>query len=232
MDQLELDWLTQAYPGLKVTDGNVTGLIEFKASYDSWSGLFTIVVMGNSRTEVDSLLSGSYQVRIEGPHDRSSRILPLLYIEGVAKVADRHINQTDLSACLCSPLETDEFLYPTFSFQKFLEELVIPFLYGQVFFETHGRWPWPDYAHGATGLLEAYSRNSDPSKATECIEHLSRDVSWAIIKSMLIRQKEIKGHTPCLCSKHDQIRRCHPEAWSGIRHLQRDVQSSRLVLPE
>src|ERR1700727_2238404 len=48
-----------------------------------------------------------------------------------------------------------------FQIRAFLEQLVIPFLYGQVFYSSKNRWPWAEYAHGATGILEAYSKTRD-----------------------------------------------------------------------
>ena len=97
------------------------------------------------------VLSGIFDVRIAGPIDQAAQKLPLLYVENVDASADRHFNQTDSAACLCSPLEANDFLNPQFDFRRYLDQLVIPFLYGQLFFDRHGYWPWHDYAHGGLG---------------------------------------------------------------------------------
>ena len=224
------DWLEQEYPDLNISEGEVSGQVEFVGAYDEGSGQFTICSQAPSVTRPGVVLSGSFKIRIRGSIDPSVQQLPFLYVEDVDHTADRHFNQTDFSACVCSPLETDEFLTPYFDFRRYLEELVIPFLYGQLFFNIYARWPWPDYAHGATGLLESYFRNNS-NKTTECIHALSQDQSWSKIRLALIRDKELKGHMPCFCSKADHIRRCHPDAWRGLRKLHNDIKSMKANLP-
>jgi hypothetical protein len=231
MDKQGYEWLDQEYPGLTIGEDGVSGHIEFTGAYDEQTGLFTIIRQKNLRQERGKVLSGSFEVLIQGSIDPLARELPYLYVKGVNHTADRHFNQTDSSACVCSPLEADEFLNPEFDFQKFLDQLVIPFLYGQLFFDRHGRWPWQDYAHGATGLLEAYFRNNDSNKLAECVRALSQEWSWPRIKDVLLNNKEPKGHIHCFCSKADYIRRCHPDAWYGLMNLCRDVRSTQINLP-
>ena len=230
MNNQGYEWLNQEYPGLKIGEGEVSGEIEFVASYDEERGQFTLFSQAPSGTHPGIVLSGSFKIRIRGGIDPAVQKLPFLYVEDVDHSPDRHFNQADFSACVCSPLETDEFLAPYFDFRRYLEELVIPFLYGQLFFDIYGRWPWPDYAHGATGLLESYFRNNS-NKTTECINALSQDKSWSKIRAALIRDNELKGHMPCFCSKADHIRRCHPDAWRGLRKLHNDMKTTKANLP-
>jgi hypothetical protein len=176
-------------------------------------------------------LNGSFKINVEERSDKAFSDLPALYVENVDTSMDRHFSQRDKSGCLCSPLEENEFLFPTFRFQPFIEELIIPFLYGQLYFTSKRRWPWQDLAHGGSGLLESYFRLADPSKAKECIQRLSHVADWVQIKRVLMQKSEIKGHTPCFCPQKDYIRRCHPEAWKGIQKLRYDIKEFGLNIP-
>ena len=116
------------------------------------------------------VLVGSFNIRLEERTDKSTWHLPALFVDGIELIPERHFNQKDHSACLCSPLEEREFLEPELQFSLFLERLVIPFLYGQSFYSSRGQWPWAEYAHGSTGILEAYSRIHDPASAEGCVQ--------------------------------------------------------------
>jgi hypothetical protein len=224
-------WLTTEYPKLAIEDKQVSGLLEFTAAYNELTGQFFILNNAAHQEALGTVLSGTFQVYIRGRFDKEAAKLPTLHVDDLAHTPDKHFNQTDFSACLCSPLEEHDFRKPEFSFRKFVEELVVPFLYGQVFLATYGRWPWSEYAHGAAGLFEAYVRNERASNIAECVRRLSQEPDWQRIKTLLLQRPEVKGHTPCLCAKRDLIRRCHPLAWQGIRQLRSDLKLSPFSLP-
>jgi hypothetical protein len=149
---------------------------------------------------------------------------------GMEPTSERHFSG-DRTACLCSPFDEDEFLQPEFQFSTFLEQLIIPFLYGQIFYDAEGHWPWSEYAHGATGILEAYSEVPDQTKTEECLGMLTKYPSWASIKLTLSQKPYIKGHTPCFCGSGDHFIRCHPKALEGARRLQEHLRAiARFVL--
>ncbi len=225
-------WLRERYPGLVSDAKGVTGNIKFKATYNSEIGRFLILGDGIMDGVGGLALSGEFTIRIE---ERTSKIissLPAVYVENVNAIPDRHFGQADKSACLCSPLEECDFLLPEFQFRVFLEHLVIPFLYGQIFYSQTQRWPWPEYAHGSAGLLEAYSHIADGAKTEECLRRLVQDKNvWPRIAAALRQKPYIKGHTPCFCPQMDQIRRCHPIALRGVQRLQDDIRALRLPIP-
>jgi hypothetical protein len=191
-----------------------------------------VIAGEQARDEIGAVtLSGAFEVRIEERTDKSISRLPALYVQGVDPSSDRHFSQRDKSACLCSPFDEDEFLQPEFRFAAFLEQLVIPFLYGQLYYSSRSRWPWTEYAHGATGILEAYSKISDQQRAEECLRQLAQDASWPRIRVALRQKPYLKGHTPCFCTKMDQIRRCHPGALEGALRLQKDLTARGIPVP-
>jgi hypothetical protein len=226
-------WLAERYSGLSIeSNDKVIGEVSFVATYNKESGRFleiesdTIDGVGGIR------LSGTFKIsivpRTVTPHSR----LPALTIDGVDTVADRHINQSDFTACLCNPIEEDEYLEPQFDFQRYFKELVIPFLYGQLYYSQEGHWPWFDYAHGGLGTIEAFSKNPTSVKAEECIQRISREVQlWKTVKPLLLQSGDIKGHTVCPCPKHDHLRRCHPVALEGLRLLKKALKEQGIQLP-
>ena len=176
-------WLRSAYPTLVRAGDAVTGTIDFRASYNRDTNRFLILSDQLPDQAGGIALSGSFQIRIEERVEDSTSQLPAVYVQGVDPIPDRHVNPADTSACLCSPLEEREFLQPEFQFKVFLEQLVIPFLYGQLSYSSEGSWPWPEYAHGATGILESYSKLPDRNRVEQCLRQLVRDASWPRIRS-------------------------------------------------
>jgi hypothetical protein len=224
-------WVARRYPGLTVDGDSVRGTVEINATYNAKADRFQILRDGVEDTVGGLRLAGGFSIEIRVRSDVVYSRLPALYVRGMEATADRHFSQQDKSACLCSPLEEDDFLLPNLNFQKFFEELVVPFLYGQLFYSKEGYWPWTEYAHGATGLLESYLRVGDPAKAQTCLSKLALDVNWPRIRSALMQRGPIKGHTPCFCPKMDFIRRCHPDAWKGIRELRDHIESQSIPVP-
>jgi hypothetical protein len=223
-------WVLEAYPGLVQTDGGVAGSIEFEASYDVSRDLFQILEAHSPVKGDGSALTCRFEIRIEERRVKSFSELPALYVGGVDPTPDRHFGG-DKSACLCSSLEEGEFLAPDLQFRSYLERLIIPFLYGQTFYSLNGRWPWSEYAHYATGLLESYARYPDRAKTESLLQSLTqyRDI-WPAIRAALLQRNYVKGHTPCFCEKKDQIRRCHPDALRGLQRLWRDVRELNLPI--
>jgi hypothetical protein len=225
-------WLSDTYPRLLPNEKGVAGIAEVKATYNSNGNRFLILTGGIPDTIGGLALSGEFRIRIEERSNKVISALPALYVEEIEAIANRHFSGLDKSACLCSPLEENEFLEPELQFRAFLEELVIPFLYGQIFYSLEKHWPWPEYAHGATGLLEAYSTLVDPAKGSECLRRLAQDkAAWPRIKVALQQKPYVKGHTSCFCPKMDQIRRCHPGALRGALRLQQDVRALGIPIP-
>jgi hypothetical protein len=225
-------WLREVYPDLAPTAEGVVGILKFRATYNNQTGRFLVLRDGLSDDVGGLALSGEFNVRVQKRDDKTISDLPALYVADVDSTADRHFGQKDKSGCLCSPLEEDEFLRPEFRFREFLEQLVIPFLYGQVFYSNNRQWPWQEYAHGATGLLQSYSEIANSSKAMDCVRKLAQcgDV-WPRMRAALLQKPYLKGHTPCFCKSGDPIRRCHPSALQGAVQLQRDIRTLAIPIP-
>ena len=224
------EWLREKRPKLEYADERVSGIIEFEATYNAENGWFLIIDDGIVDEVGGERLHGQFDIDIRERTKTYYSKLPTVHCRNVTPTAERHFNQSDQSACLCSPLEEKKYLYPQFSFQVFLDRLVIPFLYGQLFYSQHQRWPWPEYEHGAIGLLESYLDLADPKNAKSCLEYLERDPDWRDVRVALARRTPLKGHTPCFCGKNEKIRNCHPRAWKGIRQLRADLTAQSIPI--
>ncbi len=227
-------WLNKEHPGLVYSnEDGISGNLVLNATYNKELNRF-LILGDNVDNVVGGLqLTGTFNIKIKETKDKILSLLPSLYIDGVEAIADRHINQTpERRACLCSPFIENKYLTPVFSFKKYFEELVIPFLYGQLFYDKEKRWPWDDLSHGSIGLLESYFKINDSSRAKECLERLPRDLqNWSRIKELLLLKNNIKGHTPCLCGKGNKIRDCHIDAWKGAELLRQNIKEQKLIIP-
>lgn len=226
----EKSWLTKKYPNLKIHPDEISGIVEFTGNYNQEKDLFW-VIDNNMSADSGLILSGKFKIKIREreKNDYSLSRLPAVYVEGVDSVPSRHMNK-DGSACLCIPLEEEEFLLPQFSWRRFFNYLVIPFLYGQLFYDKKGCWPWTEYSHGIIGLLESYLKTDYSSKIPDFLNKLSRQYGWERAKLALLQKSDIGGHTLCFCPKMDKIRRCHPIAWKSILKLRRDIKNQDLNL--
>lgn len=219
----------ERWPGLRIENETITGVVEFIGSYSKQKDIFQ-VVSGLNYVEEDMPLHCSFDITIGIPTGGFSK-LPSLLIHETGLGIERHVGATDGKACLCSPLAEDKFLKPEFIFEKYFEELVLPFLYAQVYFSAFSKWPWFDYAHGYYGILESYGRIPDP-KTEECIAMLKKYKGWERVKPYLLQKDYIKGHTPCFCGEHNHIRRCHPFILKGVQKLKEDIKRKSLSLKD
>lgn len=229
-------WFFENYPDLSYSeDEGISGTVTFKAAYNKDINRF-LILSNNIENTVGGLeLGGTFTISIKETIDKNLSELPSLYIEGVNPIANRHINETpdNHRACLCSPFIEDQYLIPTFNFKRYFEELVIPFLYGQLFYDQESHWPWQDLSHGSIGLLESYFKINDSNKAKECLEKLPRDIkNWRNIKILLNQKASIGGHTLCFCQNGSKIRNCHIDAWKGIEKLRQDIKNKSLIIPQ
>jgi hypothetical protein len=139
-----------------------------------------------------------YSVEIELAPDHP-RTLPRVREVGgrIPWILDRHV-LSDGSACVVLPdaywLEN-----PTgrVSIPEFLVGPVRDFFLGQSVVDLGYPWPQGEWAHGARGLVQHYTK-------TLGVESIDR-----ICQILLATAKPLKGHLPCLCGSGRRYRDCH-----------------------
>jgi hypothetical protein len=230
LTESDREWLAQAHPGLRSDNVVVSGIIAFRATYNTEANLFTFSSDDAHDDVSGEVLSVSFDIRIIERKEVLHSALPAVHVGGVDPTINRHFCQQDHSACLCSPFEENEYLLPRFKFRRFLEELVVPFLYGQAFYTKEQRWPWAELAHGAMGILESYRSSSNRQTFEKCLEHLRRDVKvWRRLLSVLQQGTHLRGNIRCLCGSKNRIGTCHPKALEGVIRIRRDMREFDLV---
>ena len=126
---------------------------------------------------------------------------------GVQHIADRHMD-TKGRACLCLPHEVPDYFPEGIRFETYADRLLTPWLVGQAYFDTHGRWPpWPTREHGKDGIIQGFAELlgiSDPA-ATDRYARL------------LVREKPAKGHELCPCGSSRKLRDCHEDLYRRSR---------------
>lgn len=236
LTQAELGWLRMAHPKLAPNSDSteIRGEITFEAAYDAPSAQFSII-RPNVAKPPGLILAGTFDVLIKDVVKMDERrwLFPRLYIqdETLPFCAERHF-YIGKAACLCGPSEEAAYLKNGYFFQQYLEELCIPFLYGQLYYDLHTRWPWPYYDHDTLGVLQSYYVSGNPESLQFTLEwSLNGRPNWPQIRAILSNKKRPKGHMPCFCEKGAPIRNCHPEAWEGLKKLYADVCARGVALP-
>ncbi len=219
-------WLSRYYPNLTVGRDIISGTVEFVATYNKETNQFLILRDGIADSVGGLRLTGKFGIRIKEREDKTLSKLPALFVDDVQPIPDRHFGQKDFSACLCSPLEESEFLIPEFQFRNYFEQLVIPFLYGQLFYSSEKHWPWDEYQHGGIGLLQSYFQIAElvtEKIIKEFLSYLKQDKNWNLYKMVLfLRRPSRQG---CPCGSNREFRDCHPEALKGLARLKADISN-------
>lgn len=226
----EKQWLKEKLPTLSVSpDGSeVSGSLTFTAAYDSKTGFTWLIQSG--QVAPGEVLTATYKIRIKPGKEADD--IPILTVEDdtIEKVLDRHF-YTSGNACLCGPVEKQEFLRTGYSFIKYLDQLVVPFLYEQTYFDKYHKWPWGEYAHGAAGVFQSFaSGNGTVEDVQVCLRQLRKDKKWDRIRAVLSGRERVTEMSKCFCTSPGKIRQCHPTAWIALLKLRSVIQRHSIRL--
>jgi len=84
------------------------------------------------------------------------------------------------------------------NFIEFVNKVVTPFFWGQVYFDKKGKWPYPARAHFDAGALDYYK------------EELGVESPFIIVQFLDdILRPHISGHRSCPCGSNKRYRHCH-----------------------
>ncbi len=205
------------YPQLRVTeDGVLEGVLDLHAIYN-----------GEERRD-------AFHVRIIAPSDypgsmpslieTGGRTAAIAAKHGIGDHRDLHRNPGTGTACLCVKPEERRRFPKGSDLPRFIEELVVPYLFGLSHFDEHGKWPWPDYSHGALGIVEYYADAADaPSIESigSTLDLLKQDVSWRELRREIRKPSAMRM---CVCGSRKPVSRCHKGVWAGITKLNGDIQ--------
>ncbi len=218
----EISEVRTKYPELQLKSPSVLeGILHMRAEYEG------------------SALNDNFTVQITASNPHSSRLPALREIGGRTEAIAKKYGITDYrnlhrnydgTACVCIKQVEKQQFPPGSSLIVFVEELVVPYLYGLSHFEQHGKWPWPDYSHGALGLLEFYADNTQEQTRediAEVIATIRRDPNWKLYHKQLRKPSSKRS---CLCGSRKPFDECHSKAWRGIAPLRAELQRLGLNL--
>jgi len=178
-DQLTLAW----------SDGNqlVQGLLEFKASYNNIT------------------IQDSFQVKILIPSDYPDN--PPVAKEIAGRIPSVfHSNHDGL--CLAAPIEIRRKFSENSTLLKFVNALLIPYLFAFCYWEEHGVMPFGELSHGSKGIMEYYLEFFKVHSETAVLNLLRALVSG-----------NYKEHQKCPCGSGIIIRFCHAEYFRKLKKI-------------
>lgn len=155
----------------------------------------TLILYSNDGREIDH-----YSIEIKITENYPNSVPTVKEVGGrIPRVADRHINPEDGSACLFLPDERYK-CYPSGStIVDFIEAPVKSFFLWQTDFDLNSnKSSFGARGHGSSGIYEFY-----------CEELKTKDIY--VIKRFLdyITAKKIKKHWKCYCGSGKELRYCH-----------------------
>ena len=207
----EIAQVKERYPSLGYSgDGLWEGPFKLDATYDGKQiiDLFRIQIIAGE----------NYPNRIPALREVGGRVLAITSKHRV-ELADVHYNASSNTACVCVKQEETARFPPGSKLPTFIEDLVIPYLYGLSFFNEIGRWPWAEFSHGGLGLLEFYAQDSIAPTREDLIEVgklIRSDPNWREYSKQLRRPSSGRK---CPCGSRQPISECHYGVWHGINSL-------------
>lgn len=126
----------------------------------------------------------------------------------IPRTVDRHVFS---NGAICTEVPELTLLRGAYSLRSYLDGPVRNYFIGQSLVEQGKRWPFGEWSHGKSGLLEAYSTilgvpdERRIRKYLECLSH-----------------RKIKAHSKCPCGSGKPIRDCHA---IRVRELHENIPS-------
>lgn len=123
----------------------------------------------------------------------------------IPKNADRHVNR-DGSLCLCAPQKAILLAKQGIKISEFYNELLIPYLASQIYYEKKKIWPGGEYSHGIEGEIEFFFDYFNLKR---------REDLFKVLKCFLENTKS-KKKTLCFCGSMLNLKKC---CWNKLTHL-------------
>lgn len=107
----------------------------------------------------------------------------------------------DGELCLATDDEIKLTLGENFTLNQWIDNFVIPYLFGYSYFEKYGVMPFGERSHGTKGIREFYKDFFKVDTEEKAINFLNFIASFKTYK--------YKGHHICPCGSGKRIRDCH-----------------------
>lgn len=119
----------------------------------------------------------------------------------------RHIYR-DGTFCLEIPVREREIFEQQPSLLGFVERLVVPFLYGYLYWKEHGEYPFGEHEHGGEVIVRHYRDRLGLSDGNAVLALL-----------LLLSRPKVQGHDVCPCGSGRNVRMCHRAALLELHRI-------------
>jgi hypothetical protein len=216
----EVRAVRERYPGLHQVDGyTLEGSFDLNASFE------------------EVVIVDAFSIRLVALPDYPES-LPLMSEVGgrtdaiAAKYCIKDLRQLHRNpngtACLCVKQMERRKVPRESDLNLFIEELVVPYLYGLSYFDNNGLWRWGEHSHGALGLLEFYAEGDTNSSIDELrVVGLTMrlEKNW---KEFYKQIKRPSADRHCVCGSQRPFSKCHRRAWLGTTNLISELRRAGL----
>lgn len=114
----------------------------------------------------------------------------------------------DGTMCLAVPIEQRRLFLKEPSLKGYVENLVVPYLYGYTYWSRHRAHPFDEAAHGAEGIVRHY------------VEWLKLPDETCVLAAVCqLLEFGYRGHHECPCGSGQRIRDCHGPALKELADL-------------
>lgn len=167
-----------------------------------------LVLKGEIELKYNSQILDKYNLEIFFPEDYPNNPPLLREIdERIPRIQDRHINKKG-DCCLSPRIALKEIWDINPNILYYIDELVVPFLSHQSYFERYGEWRNKGYAHGAKGIIEFYKERYN-------IDNINILV---IMLQKLSNNEKIGRNGPCFCQSGKKLKKCHEDIYNRLRN--------------
>lgn len=189
------------YPRLRLTQNEkrlfvIRGELDFSASFEN------------------ICIEDSYSIEIILPNNYPDT--PPHVIELNNRIPPSYHMFEDGTLCLGAPIAVKKTFFQTPTLIGFVENNLIPYLYGYSYKCKYGSLPFGELSHGASGMREFYQDYFDvydPEKLLGLLEILAKN--------------NYRGHHNCPCLCGEKVRNCHG---ASLRELQKWQSSAKFMV--
>lgn len=148
----------------------------------------------------------TFGVKIVVPEGYPAELPAVWETGGQIDASYEHVN-SDGTLCLAVPIEARLRFQQRPTLLGFVENFVVPYLYGYCCWKEHGEHPVGEREHGSEGILRYY-----------CEEFGLTDEAAALSVILFLAEHGYRGHLDCPCESGRRVRHCHG---AKLRELQR-----------
>jgi hypothetical protein len=188
-----IDELLKRHPGLRILPTAANSL--------DVGGQLRFNLQGPSEGPIED----AYEVLIRFPMSFPNGI-PIAFEKG-GRIPRSYHTQPDKSLCLGANTELRLKLGPDSTLDRFVEEILTPYLFQFSFFEKHGRMPFGELKHGVPGLLDYFAT----------LYKVTDEKAGKALVLLTSLKKRRANKVQCPCGSGRRLGRCHNRAVNDLR---------------